>query len=73
MNSYLIKVITDSGLETEHATAMFAVVAETAQEALRLVRGSLAEKSWIAVNEATRVSTDTARALDLSVGEVRHL
>jgi hypothetical protein len=73
MNSYLIKVITDRGLETEDATAMFAVVAETAQEALRLVRGSLAEKSWIAINEATRVSTDTARALDLSVGEVRHL
>jgi hypothetical protein len=73
MNSYLIKVITDGGLETENATAMFAVVAETAQEALRLVRSALAEKSWIAVNEATRVSPDTARALDLSVGEVRHL
>jgi hypothetical protein len=73
MNSYFIKVITDSGLGTEDATAIFAVVAETAPEALRLVRGTLAEKSWVAVNEATRVSADTARALDLSVGEVRHL
>jgi hypothetical protein len=73
MNSYFIKVITDRGLDTEAATAMFAVVADTAPDALRLVRAALAEKSWIAVNEATRVSPDTARALDLSVGEVRHL